>query len=227
MSSSQEERVYIPEGATFETLNRILMAYLKAGASEKPVGYRDAATRSGVHRTVVSLNDKFFVSSGFLIEEERATFRLSEKAMKYVQLMDWGKTEEAKEPLGELLAEYGLVKTILDYVAINKKVTKDELMTKIISILGIRRRSRYVTGINSLFDMMTFSGLLKEEDGSFSAVTPTIPEAVERPKRAIELPTVEPKKPIIPISISLMINEETNIEKLKAVIQALKEVLQE
>jgi hypothetical protein len=227
MSSSQEERVYIPEGATFETLNRILMAYLKAGAYEKPVSYRDAAIRSGVHRTIVSLNDKFFVSSGFLTEEGRAAFRLSEKAMKYVQLLDWGKTEEAKEPLGELLAEYGFIKTILDYVTINKKVTKDELMTKVISILGIQRRTRYVTGINSLFDMLTFSGLLKEEDGTFSAVAPSVPEAVERPARTIELPSVEPKKPIIPISISLMISEETDIEKLKTIIRALKEVLQE
>lgn len=219
--------MYIPEGVTFDTLNRILMAYLKAGAYEKPVSYRDAATRAGVHHTVVSLNNKFFVSSGFLIQEGRANYRLSEKAMRYVQLLDWGKTEEAKEPLKELLPEYGLVKTLLDYVAINKKVTKDELTTKVISILGIQRRRRYITGINSLFDLLTFSGLLKEEDGTFSVVTraPTMPK-ISEPTIALEVPPAKPKL-TIPISISLAVNEDTSIEKLKEIIKAVREVLQE
>jgi len=227
MSSSKEKRLHIPEAVTFDTLNRILMAYLKAGAYEKPVGYKDAATKSGVHRTIVSLNNKFFVSSGFLIEEGRANFRLSEKAIRYVQLLDWGKTEEAKEPLRELLPESAFIKDILDYVTINKKVTKDELTTRIISILGIQRRTRYITGINSLFEMLTFSGLLKEEDGTFSMGAPTVPEVSTRPARPVEVTSVEPKKPMVPISISLMVDEETDVEKMKAIIKALREVLQE
>jgi len=232
MSGSQEQKIYIPEAVTFDTLNRILMAYLKAGAYEKPVNYKDAATKSGVHRTIVSLNNKFLISSGFLIEEARGSFRLSETATRYVQLLDWGKTEEAKEPLRELLPKYDFIKNILDYVAINKKVTKDDLTTKMISILGIQKRARYTTGINSLLEMLTFSGLVKEEDGTFSIgessmkttsakTTPMIPVRSEISASA------EIGKKAIPISISLTVTENTNVEKLKAVIRALKEVLQE
>jgi len=227
MSGSQEERINIPESATFDTLNRILLAYLRAGAYDRLVSYRDAAARSGVHASVVSLNNKFLVSSGFLTEETRGTFKLSEKATRYAQLLDWGKTEEAKEPLSQLLPEYNFIKRILDFVTINKKVTKDELITRIISECRIRRIPRYITGINALFEMLTFSGLLKEDDGTFSSGKPARVEVSVVPTKPIELPSVEAEKPMIPVSISLMIDEEIDIEKLKAVIRALREVLRE
>jgi len=228
MSDSQEERTYIPEAVTFDTLNRILKAYLRAGGYEKPVSYRAAATRSGVHPTVVSSNNKFLVSSGFLTEEGRGTFKLSEKASRYAQLLDWGKEEEAKKPLREILSEYKFIAQILDYITINRKVTKDELMTRIISMSGIPRNSRYVTGVNSLFEMLTFSELLKEDDGAFSSGKPSVETEVPIiPPQTIELPSEKAAKITIPISISLMIDEETDVEKLKAVIRALKDVLQE
>lgn len=229
MSSYQEEEIYIPEAATFETLNRILLAYLRAGAYEKAVSYKDAAVRSGVHRSIVSLNNKFLLSSGFLTEGTRGTFKLSEKATRYAQLLDWGKTEEAKEPLSQLLSEYGFIKRILDFVTINKKVTKDELITKIISECRIQKIPRYITGINTLLEMLTFSGLLKEEDGTFSSGKPDRAEvSVVSLKPPLEVPPVETKKTsIIPISISITIDEKTDVEKLKAVIRALREALQE
>jgi len=227
MSGSQEERINIPESATFDTLNRILLAYLRGGAYDRAVSYRDAAARSGVHPSVVSLNNKFLVSSGFLTEETRGTFKLSEKATRYAQLLDWEKTEEAREPLSQLLPEYNFIKRILDFVTINKKVTKDELITRIISECRIRRIPRYITGINALFEMLTFSGLLKEDDGTFSSGKPARAEVSIVSPKPTELPPVEARKPMIPISISLMIDEETDLEKLKAVIRALREVLQE
>jgi hypothetical protein len=232
MSGSKEQRISIPEAVTFETLNRILVAYLKAGAYEKPVTYKDAATRSGVHPTIVSLNNKFLISSGFLVEETRGSFRLSEAATRYAQLLDWGKTEDAKEPLKELLPKYDFIKTLLDYVSINKKVTKDDLTTKMISILGIQKRARYITGINSLLEMLTYSGLLKEEDGTFSIglLSKITAERVELrvpPAGTESSPFTKLEKPVIPVSISITVDENTNIEKLKAVIKAIKEVLQE
>jgi hypothetical protein len=232
MPSSKDEKVYLPEAVTFDTLNRILQAYLRAGAYEKPVSYKDASTRSGVHPTVVSSNNKFLVSTGFLNEESRGTFKLSEKATRYVQLLDWEKTEEAKEPLRELLPESSFVEQILDFVKINKKVTKDELMTKIISISGLPKKRRYMTGVNALFEMLTFSGLLKEEDDAYSSGAPTLtPEKTEVSTKSIKLPSsatiVTAEKEVIPISISINIDENISIEKLKDVIRALKEVLQE
>jgi len=230
MSVPQREERNIPENVTFETLNRILLAYLRAGAFEHPVNYQEAAVRSGVNRTIVSLNDKFLVSAGFLNEEGRGTFRLTEKAVRYAQLLDWNKTEEAREPLREILPEYAYVKSLLDFVTINKKVTRDELITHIITDLRIQRGARYTTGMNALLDMLTFSGLLKEEDGSFSAVRfeKGMLKALQ-PERPAPIPTSEPEKmgAPIPISVSVMVDENTSLEKLKAIIKAVKEALQE
>jgi hypothetical protein len=203
------------------------MAYSKAGAYEKPVNYKDAADKSGVHPSIVSLNNKFLTSAGFLVEQKRGTFKLSENAIRYVQLLDWGKIDEAKEPLRELLPEYHFIKEILDYITINKKVTKDELITKSVTKLKIQKKPRYTTGINSLFEMLTFSGLLKEEDGTFSIGEPTPSEATMVPSRTAELRPAEVKKPMIPCTISLTIDENTDVEKLKAIIKALRETLLE
>lgn len=230
MSVPQREERNIPENVTFETMNRILLAYLRAGAFEGPVNYREATSRSGVHRTVVSLNNKFLVSAGFLTEEARGTYRLSEKAVRYVQLLDWNKIEESKEPLREILTEYAYFKSLLDFVIINRKVTREDLMTRIITDLGLRRNVRYTMGMNALLDMLVFSGLLKEEDGSYSAVR--FEKGIlkgTQPERPAPLLTSEPEKKAVtmPISISLVVDENTNIEKLKTILKAVKEVLQE
>jgi len=225
----EKEKMFIPEGASLEVLNQILIAYLKAGANEKAVHYMDAVTRSGANKAIVSLNNKFLVAANFLMEEERGTFRLTDKATKYTQMLDWGKLEEAKGALRELLNEYPLVRTILDYVSINKTVSRDDLITKIVSIVSVTKKSRYVTGVNTLIDMLTFSGLLREEDGKLAFVekTPTPISEIMAPPPPEKEVEILPKAPMFPVTITISVTESTDVEKLKALIKAIREALQD
>jgi len=228
--TTEKEKALIPEGIGLEILNRILLAYLKAGANEKAINYMDAAARSGAHHTKVSLNNKFLVAANFLTEEGRGTFKLTEKATKYTQMLDWGRLEEAKEPLREILNDYTLVRTVIDYITINNRVSRDDLITKIVSMSGVTKKTRYVTGVNTMIDMLTFSGLVREDDGMLTYV-----EKPPKPVPEITLPTPSlekkvgptPREPIVPITIAISVTESTDVEKLKAVIKAIKEALQD
>lgn len=235
-----EERMCIPEFVNFDKLNRMLIAYLKAGADKKTVGYRDASIRSGVSHSMVSANNKFFVYGGFLTEEGRGRFKLTENGAKYAQLLDWGRLDEAKEPLREILKECSLVNTILDYVSIGGKVIKDDLRRMIGSRAQVSRARRFSVGINALIDMLVFSGLLEEEDGTLkrgkAPEALEVPVEIERRARVIatspwglEEATLlkKPKKVSLPISLTVNVSDVTDIQKLREILRVIKEELLE
>lgn len=221
----------IPEKINFNSLNRILIAYLKAGSHEKPIDYKEAATRSGIRYTSVSLNNKFFVSSGFLTEESRGRFKLTEKGAKYAQMLDWGRIDESKEALREILKDDGLSKIVVDYVSIAKNVTKENIVTTIALKTGVQKRGRYIIGMNSYIDMLIFSGLIQEEEGKYVVVKdffkPSPIFSIETPKPMAVERITQAKTPPIPVSITLNIDEKTDLEKIKSIIKAVKETLQE
>jgi len=232
--SQREERMCIPEYLSFDRLNLILIAYLKAGADKKGVSYRDASVRSGVPHTIISGNNKFFVYSGFLIEEGKGVFRLTERGTKYAQLLDWGRLEEAKSELRLLLTECSLTKIVLDYVTLNKEVPRDDLGRKIGSIAGVSKAKRFTVGINAIIDMLVFSGLLFEENNmlkrgveeiEFPKVMP-LPPSEDR--RVYEFPGLilkKPKEVSVPISLTLNISDATDIQKLREILRVIKEEL--
>lgn len=235
-----EERMCIPETVNFDKLNRILIAYLKAGADKKAVSYRDASIRSGINHTHVSANNKFFTYAGFLTEEGRGRFKLTENSGKYTQLLDWGRLDEAKEPLRVILKECSLVNTTLDYVSISGKVNKDDLRRMIGSSVQVSRARRFSVGINALIDMLIFSGLLEEEDGTLKRgrviKALEVPAEIERRARIIatppwglEEPTLlrRPKQVSLPISLTVNISDVTDIQKLREILRAIKEELLE
>lgn len=240
--SKSEERICIPEKARFDKLNLMLIAYLKAGAGEKAVRYRDASIRSGVSHTVVSANNKFFVYAGFLVEEGRGRFRLTENGVKYAQLMDWGRLEEAKEQLGKILFDCSLVGLILDYVSLQNEVTRDDLSRKIGSVAQVPKSRRFTSGINALTDMIVFSGLLQEEDDmlkiGIQEVVPVVGEPEEREitpsqfslsdyisGRSISTLPEKPREISIPISLTINVTDITDTEKLREILRVIKEEL--
>jgi len=239
-----EERRCIPEYIGFDRLNLILIAYLKAGADKKAVSYRDASLRSGVAHTLVSANNKFFVYAGFLAEEGKGRFRLTEKGAKYAQLLDWGRLDEAKDQLEEILRECSLINIVVDYVSGRNEVGRDDLRRYIGTITPVSRARRFMVGINALIDMLAFSGLLQEEDGMFKRGVEKeerIPEVVSAKEKEMPVTTTpspfrrlevsplitKPKEVSIPISLTVNVTDTTDIQKLREILRAIKEELSE
>jgi hypothetical protein len=229
--SESEERMCIPESLSFDTLNLILIAYLKAGADKKAVSYRDASVRSGISHVQISVNNKFFVYSGFLLEEGKGLFRLTEGGAKYAQLLDWGRLEEAKSVLRAILSECSLVRIAVDYVGLNKEVARDDLERKLGSIAEVSKARRFTVGIKALTDMLAFSGLLHEENNMIRRGVIEVEPQVETrptplPKKAFEVPDIVLKPPTettIPISLTINVTDTTDVQKLREILRAIRE----
>lgn len=231
----------IPEGVSFDKLNLMLIAYLKAGADQKPVNYKDASVRSGIRPSDVSRNNKFFVYAGFLEEEKRGVLGLTEEGAKYAQLMDWGRLEEAKKQLNRIISRCSLVDIITAYVKIKGEVTREDLRKKIGSDIGVSKASRFKVGINALLDMLVFSELIVEDHNMLRSGVEEF-EIEEIPvetkeerllkvtpshlrKRELASFLTKPEGVSFPISLTVNVDEKTDVEKLREILRAIKEEL--
>lgn len=129
------------------------------------MNYKDIANRTGINPLNVSLNNKFFSSNGFIVEETRGSYKLTEKGFDYAKLLDWGRLIEAGNKLAEILKEAPPFQIAIDYMSINKQATRDDLIAQIATFASVKKTRAYITGINSMIDMLVFSGILKEDDG--------------------------------------------------------------
>jgi len=207
----------------FDRLVKIIIGYLKVGAAEEPKSYSEVASVSSVAANNVSINAKFFEYIGML-EGEKGSFKLTERGKKYAQALDWGKLAEANSTLREILKENTLAKKAVAYVDINQPVTKDDLVSQIAIISEKQKRARFITGIKGFVEMLVTSGLL-QSDASGNLTT-----SKEKREELVEASPRAPSKPSavsLPITLSINVDDKTDISKLKEVLKAIKEVLSE
>jgi predicted transcriptional regulator len=226
-----DEEIVIPQMIGFDKLIKIIIAYLKVGAAEEPKGYSEVASVAKVAANNVRLNAKFLKYIGIL-EGERGSYKLTDKGKRYAQALDWGKLGEANSILKETLKDNALARRTLGYVDINQPVTKDDLVSQIAIISGKAKQGRYITGIKGFVEMLVTSGLLESDaGGNLTAGKEKTDELVEaHVSRPSTFEVSRPAKPPItslPLTLSINIDDKTDIEKLKEVLRAIKEIFSE
>jgi hypothetical protein len=234
---SSEEELIVPSMAGFEILTKIMIAYLKVGADKEPKTRDDVATVASVSTTTISLNSKFLKSIG-VIDGSRGRYKLTPIGTQYAQALDWGRLNEANNLLRELLKDKPITNRTIGYVDINKPVKKETLVGQIAIIAGVRREQRFETGIRGFVDMLVTSGLL-EEDKEGNLVTgktlkkepPSLRPSEETERLPYLVPGAVPFEPeqrmAFPITLNFSISDETNVENLKKILKAIKEVFLE
>jgi len=234
---TSEEEIIVPQMVGFEILTKIIIAYLRVGGDKQEKGTSDIANVANVAANNVSLNSKFLRSIG-IIEGSKGKYKLTTDGAQYAQALDWGRLTEANKLLLKLLKDRPITKRTLGYVHINRPVDKETLAGQIAIIAGVRREPRYETGIRGFVDMLVTSGLL-QEDKEGRLVTGIIPEKEELPAVVEEkgrevpyqIPTVRPseaaQRVAFPITLNFTISDETNVENLKKILKAIKEVFSE
>jgi hypothetical protein len=214
----------------FDRLVKMIIGYLKVGAAEVPKSYSEVATVSKVSANNVGLNAKFLEYIGML-EGDKGNYKLTEKGKQYAQALDWGKLAEANSTLREILKENALAKKALGYVDINQPVTRDDLVSQIAIIADKPKEGRYITGIQGFVEMLVTSGLLQSDSsGNLTASKEKreesgeayLPSSFEIKHRA---PT--PQAINLPITLSINIDDKTDIVKLKEVLRAIREIFSE
>lgn len=229
---SSEEEIVVPQMVGFEILTKIIIGYLKVGADREGKTAAEVAAVAKVSRGNVARNARFFRSIG-IVEGRRGRYRLTPDGTQYAKSLDWGRLDEANRLLGELLKDKPLAKRVLGFVDINKPVSREALVSQIAIIAGVSRERRYETGIRGLVDMLVTSALLEESaEGNLISGKPAKKRSPEekKPREVYPEPTlaIEPPKRItFPISLNFNIDNETDIESLKKILKALKEVLAE
>lgn len=228
---SQEEEIVVPQMVGFEGLTKIIIGYLKVGADNEEKIASEVAAVANISANTVSLNGRFLRSIG-IIEGRRGHYKFTPEGTRYAQSLDWGKLDEANKILREILKDKPIVKRALGFVDINAPVERETLVSQIAIIAGVSRQARYETGIRGLVDMLVTSGLLEEStDGNLvSGKLPKVPKAIPEEKKVTAEPSVaiELPKPVgFPVSLNININDKTDVENLKKILKAIKEVFSE
>lgn len=234
---SEEEKLVVPQMIGFEVLTKIIIAYSKIGGDKEEKSYQEIAAVANVSANNVRLNLKFLASIGIL-EGSRGKYKLTSEGAQYARALDWGKLNDANKILRDILSDKSIVTRTLGYVSINKPVDKEMLVGQVAVISGVRKTSRFVTGIRGFVDMLATSGLLEETDGKY--VIGKISEEKVFPKEPTKEKPLEYKPEIarshllkterelqFPITLNFNIDDETNVENLKKILEAIKEVFLE
>jgi hypothetical protein len=229
---SSEEEIAVPQMVGFEVLTKIIIGYLKVGADREGKTAAEVAAVAKVSRDNVARNARFFRSIS-IVEGSRGRYRLTPDGTQYAKSLDWGRLDEANKLLRELLKDRLLVRRVLGFVDINEPVSREALVSQIAIIAGVSREPRYETGIRGFVDMLVTSVLLEESAEGYLVSRKPAKERIPEKKKTREIypaPTVEiePPEPItFPISLNFNIDNETDIENLKKILKAIKEVFSE
>jgi hypothetical protein len=236
--AGEPEEILVPQMLKVEVLSKILVAYLKCGADKAPASSNEVAQLAKVASNNVGLNNRFFESIG-LLEGQRGSYKLTEAGANYARALDWGRVDEANKILFETIKDKPVVQKTVSYVSLNKPVGREDLVGRIATIANVKREPRFETGIKALIDMLVVSNLLKEEESGQlvpASISEKPKEALLEPfevtkEKSLEQKEVESYPKIAPqgpaIGLTVMVDSNTDVEKLKAILRAIKEVLAE
>jgi hypothetical protein len=125
----------------------------------------EIAQISGISAGNISINNRFFLSIG-LLEGTRGSYKLTTAGSQYAKALDWGRLEEAQSILRKTIKDKPLVQKTVNFVDLNKPVSKDDLAAKIAGFAGVPNEQRFSVGIRAFVEMLTLSKILEEtKDG--------------------------------------------------------------
>jgi hypothetical protein len=215
-------------------LTKVIIGYLKAQAINEPKSYSDISKISNVSAGNVRLNGSFLVSIGIL-EGQRGDYKLTAEGRKYAQALDWGRFEEANYVLRELLKATKLMQAVTGFIDINKPVDKEDLISQIAVIAGVSKESRLKTGTKAYVDMLITCGLLKEDAEGKIYPGKYLEPSEQKTSTEMYLPETPIKAEktraetrfAVPITLSFVIDNQTDEERLRKLLKVIKEVFSE
>ena len=232
-----EESLVVPQMVGFEALTKIIIAYSKIGGAKEEQSYKEIANVANVSTNNVRLNLKFLASIGIL-EGSRGRYKLSSEGAQYARALDWGKLNEANKILRDIIKDKPIVTRTLGYVSINKPVEKEKLVGQIAVISSVSKGQRFETGIRGFVDLLVTSGLLEEVDGKYVtgkivekkviSEEPTRKKLADYSSKLVGSRLLGAERKLqFPITLNFNINDETNVDNLKRILEVIKEIFSE
>ncbi|MBM4346765.1 MAG: hypothetical protein FJ107_01385 [Deltaproteobacteria bacterium] len=160
---SKDDRLELP-GSGYDVIEKILHAYVLCG--DKPVTLDDVSAKAGMHKTQVSKNSAFLSSIGVIAGGKRKA--LTSQGKDLALAIGNKVADDIVRQWNKVLTESVNSRGILDMIRVQGALSKETLLGKTASILGLIDDKNTRTGLNCLLEVFQKSGLLVEQDGSFS-----------------------------------------------------------
>jgi hypothetical protein len=162
---AKKDKFNLP-GSSYEIIVKILSAYALCGKGK--VSLNDVASKSGMGKTAISRNNAFFVSIGIL--EGGKNKQLTETGGKLALALSNNIDEDISKYWREILFQCKETNSVIDMVVIQKKISKDNIIPKVASSIGMVVSSTTKTGINALIDLFEKAEILEIEDGQYHVI---------------------------------------------------------
>ncbi len=158
-----DARLELP-GSGYDVITKILHAYALCG--DKAVALYEVAQKAGMHKTQVSKNNGFLASIGVITGGKNK--QLTEEGKALVLAVANKLEDDIVRQWERVLMSSPSTSSIIDMIRVQGSLSRDTLLGKTASILGLVDDKTTRTGLNCLFEIFQKSGLLIERDGKFS-----------------------------------------------------------
>lgn len=225
-------------GSSFGELQKIVKGY---GHAQEDSSLDGLAKLIGVHKTIISRNNKFLTDIGLITGGMKKS--ATDLGKKLGRAIDHNQPADSQKYWREAVQTNDKVAGLVTTVRIKGSMTEDEFSTHALYVSGQNNNQGNKTGARCILDVLLEAGLLREEGGRISIVSPEQHERLppreedsakqnQNPAEAA-LPVAKPPAnhppqlnvpihPQIVINIQLQLPESENAEVYEKLFRALR-----
>jgi hypothetical protein len=165
MNNGTEKTLALP-GSSYDVIAKILHAYALCG--DTPANLDTVAAKAAMDKTLVSRNNGFLVSLGLLTEGKAKT--LTADGKKLAVAIGHNLEEDAALEWRRIFLSAPAAKSVVDMLKVQKEVPVAALPGRIAATLGQPSSTTTTTGVNSLIEILTSAGVIREQDGRYRLI---------------------------------------------------------
>jgi hypothetical protein len=165
-------------GSSYKELVKIIRAY---GRIATEASLSDVAKLAAMNETSISANNKFLIALGIIKAGQKKA--ITPLGAELAKALDHEMPEEIGVKWRAIVNATDFLERVIAAVRIRKTMDEASLESHVAYSAGQPKTPAVATGARTVVDILTTSGLLKEEGGTLIAVAPEprpIPETVER-----------------------------------------------
>ncbi len=165
--------------SSYKELIKIIRAYGRFGA--EPASLADVAKLAVMNETSVSANNKFLISAGIIKAGQKKT--ITPLGVELSKALDHDMADEIAAKWRAVVNATDFLERVIAAVRIRKTMDEESLESHVAYSAGQPKTPAVATGARTVVEILTASGLLKEENGTLVASTPEprpITETVEK-----------------------------------------------
>jgi hypothetical protein len=147
-------------GSSWDTVKRIIRAFSAAHNEENPK-VEEIAQLAGVQRPVVSMNNNFLRSVGFVRVDQ---WKLTDLGLRYALALEMGNDSMAAENLAELVRAQPILSQAVSVIRARGELKIDTLKAEVMVRLGVHQSDRRAQFVKPVLDMLQESGLVRMMD---------------------------------------------------------------